>query len=50
MVIYFIVMKNERRLWMKYIVDIKCDIEGDYDIVGKYEERCGGEQDENQKV
>lgn len=26
---------------MKYIVDIKGDIEGDYDIVGKYEERCG---------
>lgn len=23
---------------MKYIVDIKGDIEGDYDIVGKYEE------------
>ena len=28
---------------MKYIVDIKGEIEGDYEIIGKYEERPQGE-------
>lgn len=28
---------------MKYIVDIKGDIEGDYEIIGKYEERPKGQ-------
>jgi len=28
---------------MKYIVDIKGEIEGDYEIIGKYEERPKGE-------
>jgi len=28
---------------MKYIVDIKGEIEGDYEIIGKYEERTQGE-------
>ena len=28
---------------MKYIVDIKGEIEGDYEIIGKYEERLQGE-------
>ena len=28
---------------MKYIVDIKGEIEGDYEIIGKYEERPNGE-------
>lgn len=28
---------------MKYIVDIKGKIEGDYEIIGKYEERPQGE-------
>lgn len=28
---------------MKYIVDIKGEIEGDYEIIGKYEERTIGE-------
>lgn len=27
---------------MKYIVDIKGEIEGDYEIIGKYEERPHG--------
>lgn len=27
---------------MKYIVDIKGEIEGDYEIIGKYEERPQG--------
>ena len=27
---------------MKYIVDIKGEIEGDYEIIGKYEERSQG--------
>lgn len=27
---------------MKYIVDIKGEIEGDYEIIGKYEERPTG--------
>ena len=27
---------------MKYIVDIKGDIEGDYEIIGKYDERPHG--------
>lgn len=29
---------------MKYIVDIKGEIEGDYEIIGKYEERPMGER------
>ena len=28
---------------MKYIVDIKGEIEGDYEIIGKYEDRPCGE-------
>ena len=28
---------------MKYIVDIKGEIEGDYEIIGKYEERPQGD-------
>ena len=28
---------------MKYIVDIKGEIEGDYEIIGKYEEKSQGE-------
>jgi hypothetical protein len=28
---------------MKYIVDIKGEVEGDYEIIGKYEERPQGE-------
>lgn len=28
---------------MRYIVDIKGEIEGDYEIIGKYEERPQGE-------
>ena len=28
---------------MKYIVDIKGEIEGDYEIIGKYEEKSRGE-------
>ena len=28
---------------MKYIIDIHGEIEGDYDIIGKYEERPQGE-------
>ena len=28
---------------MKYIIDIKGEIEGDYEIIGKYEERPMGE-------
>ena len=28
---------------MKYIVDIKGEIEGDYEIIGKYEDRHQGE-------
>lgn len=31
---------------MKYIVDIKGEIEGDYEIIGKYEERPQGEWQE----
>lgn len=29
---------------MKYIIDIKGEIEGDYEIIGKYEERPMGER------
>ena len=31
---------------MKYIVDIKGEIEGDYEIIGKYDERPQGEYTE----
>lgn len=34
---------------MKYIVDIKGEIEGDYEIIGKYEERPQGEWLESSK-